>query len=313
MTESAAQAPSTEVPIWPALIVPVLQALSGGQTLHRKELFHQAADQAGLSAGAREETLNSGGLRYEQRMGWVLSHLTRAGWIDRPVKGYYCITDTGRQWLLDNPQGINYSQAHTIFAQYWPKADGQAAPTQAAQETGLSATEELEPVEQIEDAINRIQGEVGASLLKRLHEGHPDFFEDAVVKLLLKMGYGGAEQRGRRIGGTGDGGVDGVIDQDALGLDRVYIQAKRYSPDNAVGREAIQAFVGALHGFSASKGVFITTSRFSQGARDYAGSVGTRTILIDGARLVGLMIKYRVGVQVKQSYDVVELDEDFFE
>ncbi|MFJ4169969.1 restriction endonuclease [Paenarthrobacter sp. NPDC089714] len=313
MTEESTQAPSTEVPIWPALIVPVLQALSDGATLHRKDLFHQAADQAGLSETAREETLNSGGLRYEQRMGWVLSHLTRASWIDRPVKGHYCITDTGRQWLQDNPDGINYSQAHTIFAQYWPKSENPGAPTATAPVDGLSAAEELEPVEQIEDAINRIHEEVGASLLQRLRDGHPDFFEDAVVKLLLKMGYGGAEQRGRRIGGSGDGGVDGVIDQDALGLDRVYIQAKRYSADNAVGREAIQAFVGALHGFSASKGVFITTSRFSQGAKDYAAGVGTRTILIDGARLVSLMIKYRVGVQVKRSYDVVELDEDFFE
>jgi len=313
MSESQVETPTTEVPIWPALIVPVLKALGDGATLHRKDLFRKAADEAGLSETARQETLNSGGLRYEQRMGWVLSHLTRANWIDRPVKGHYCITDVGRQWLQDNPQGINYSQAHTIFAQYWPKSENQAAPAKPAPETGLAPTEELEPVEQIEDGINRIQEEVGASLLRRLREGHPDFFEDAVVKLLLKMGYGGAEQRGRRIGGSGDGGVDGVIDQDALGLDRVYIQAKRYGQDNTVGREAIQAFVGALHGFSASKGVFITTSRFSQGAKDYAASVGTRTILIDGTRLVSLMIKYRVGVQVKRSYDVVELDEDFFE
>lgn len=306
------EATATEVPIWPALIVPVLRALEDGRTLHRKDLFHQAADKAGLSESARVETLNSGGLRYEQRMGWVLSHLTRANWIDRPSKGHYCITDSGRHWLHANPEGINYSQAHELFAQYWPKSQKQV-PTPESSTTSLPAVEELEPVEQIEDGINRIHDEVGAALIQRLREGHPDFFEEAVVKLLLKMGYGGAEQRGRRIGGSGDGGVDGVIDQDALGLDRIYVQAKRYADGNTVGRETIQAFVGALHGVGASRGVFITTGTFTSGARQYAENVPSRIILIDSARLVSLMIKYRVGVQVKQSYDVVELDEDFFE
>jgi restriction system protein len=245
-------------------------------------------------------------------MGWVLSHLTRANWIDRPAKGHYCVTDAGRKWLHENPNGISYSQAHAIFAQFWPKTEP-AVPADQPAAGGLAPVEELEPVEQIEDGINRIHDEVGAALLQRLREGHPDFFEDAVVKLLLKMGYGGAEQRGRRIGGSGDGGVDGVIDQDALGLDRIYVQAKRYADGNNVGRETIQAFVGALHGVGASRGVFITTSTFTSGARQYAENVPSRIILIDAARLVGLMIKYRVGVQVQQSYDVVELDEDFFE
>ncbi|MDQ0771492.1 restriction system protein [Pseudarthrobacter defluvii] len=312
MSEPAPESFVTEVPIWPALIVPVLQALEDGRTLHRKDLFHQAADKAGLSESARLETLNSGGLRYEQRMGWVLSHVIRANWMDRPTKGHYCITDEGRRWLKENPGGINYSQARELFAKHWPKSEKPTDPTQPAAPDQVAA-EELEPVEQIEDGINRIHAEVGVSLLARLREGHPDFFEEAVVKLLLKMGYGGAEQRGRRIGGTGDGGVDGVIDQDALGLDRIYVQAKRYADGNTVGRETIQAFVGALHGVGASRGVFITTSAFTSGARQYAENVPSRIILIDAARLVGLMIKYRVGVQVKQTYDVVELDEDFFE
>ena len=311
MSTTQAESPVTEVPIWPALIVPVLRALEDGRTLHRKDLFHEAANRAGLSESARLETLNSGGLRYEQRMGWVLSHVTRANWIDRPTKGHYCVTDAGRKWLHDNPDGINYSQAHEIFAQYWPKSEKPAASQVLHSEP--VAPEELEPVEQIEDGINRIHDDVGAALIQRLRDGHPDFFEEAVVKLLLKMGYGGAEQRGRRIGGSGDGGVDGVIDQDALGLDRIYVQAKRYADGNNVGRETIQAFVGALHGVGASRGVFITTSTFTSGARQYAENVPSRIILIDSDRLVSLMIKYRVGVQVKQSYDVVELDEDFFE
>lgn len=311
MSATQAESTVTEVPIWPALIVPVLRALEDGRTLHRKDLFHEAANLAGLSESARLETLNSGGLRYEQRMGWVLSHVTRANWIERPTKGHYSVTDAGRRWLRDNPEGINYSQAHEIFAQYWPKSEKPA--TSQVLNSEPVAPEELEPVEQIEDGINRIHDEVGVALIQRLRDGHPDFFEEAVVKLLLKMGYGGAEQRGRRIGGSGDGGVDGVIDQDALGLDRIYVQAKRYADGNNVGRETIQAFVGALHGVGASRGVFITTSTFTSGARQYAENVPSRIILIDAARLVSLMIKYRVGVQVKQTYDVVELDEDFFE
>ena len=312
MSDSLAEERVTEVPIWPALIVPVLRALEDGKTLHRKELFHQAADAAGLTESARQETLNSGGLRYEQRMGWVLSHLTRAKWIDRPSKGHYCITYAGRDWLQKNPDGINCSQARSIFAQFWPKKEPSLTSGQSPVLVPMS-DEEVEPVEQIEDGINRIHDQVGEALLQRLRESHPDFFEQAVVDLLLKMGYGGAEQRGRRIGGSGDGGVDGVIDQDALGLERIYVQAKRYAEGNSVGRETIQAFVGALHGVGASRGVFITTSSFTSGAKQYAEAVPSRIILIDAARLVSFMIKYRVGVQVKQSYDVVELDEDFFE
>jgi restriction system protein len=172
---------------------------------------------------------------------------------------------------------------------------------------------EVDPIEQIEHGVARVRSEVATDLLVRLREGSPTFFEQAVVDVLLAMGYGGSERRGRPIGGSGDGGVDGVIDQDALGLDQIYVQAKRYAEGNHVGREAIQAFIGALHGFSASRGVFITSSSFTRGAADYARSIPTRIILIDGPRLTDLMIKYRVGVQVSRSYDVVEVDEDFFE
>lgn len=154
---------------------------------------------------------------------------------------------------------------------------------------------------------------VVVDLLERLRGSHPDFFEEAVVKVLLAMGYGGAEQRGKRIGGTGDGGVDGVIDQDALGLDQTYIQAKRYAEGKTIGGETIQAFVGAVLQKGASRGVFITTSSFTPAAKAAAASHHVRIALIDGLRLASLMIQYRVGVQTRQTYEVVELDEDFFE
>lgn len=168
-------------------------------------------------------------------------------------------------------------------------------------------------MEQIEGAVAELNAAVAAELLDRLRAADPTFFEDAVVKVLLAMGYGGAEQRGQRIGGSGDGGVDGVIDQDALGLEQIYVQAKRYAEGSNVGRETIQAFIGALAGVGASRGVFITSSNFTANAVSYAQGIPTRIILINGQRLASLMIKYRVGVQTRQTYDVVELDEDFFE
>ena len=298
----------SEVPTWPELLQPVLEVLAQGETLHRKDVFDRAVEAAQLSETAREERLNSGGLRYEQRMGWVLSHLSRAGLVDRPSRGHYSINEAGRAWMVEHPNGMNYSTARTYFDPFWPTKTAAEPETVKPQDV-----DEIDPIEKIDQGIEQLTAKVGEDLLARLRGTHPDFFEEAVVQVLLQMGYGGAEARGRRIGGSGDGGVDGVIDQDPLGLDQIYVQAKRYGEGNSVGREAIQAFVGALHGKGATKGIFITTSTFTSGAKEYASVVPSRPILIDGARLVKLMIKYRVGIQIKQTYDVVAVDEDFFE
>lgn len=302
----------SNVPIWPALVVPTLTVLQSGETLHRKDLFDAAARVAGLDATARAETLTSGGFRFEQRIGWALTHLTKAGWIDRPSRGHYAINEGGRKCLRDYPNGFDYALANKIFAPFWPKK-GKSKDAPDLEPVLQEVVDILDPVEQIENGINRIEEEVGDELLSRLRENHPDFFEQAVVDLLLAMGYGGAEQRGTRIGGTGDEGIDGIIDQDALGLDRIYIQAKRYKAGNNISRETIQAFVGALHGLGATRGVFLTTSAFTPHAITYASNVQSRVILIDGQRLVALMIKYRVGVQVKRTYTTVEVDADFFD
>lgn len=298
------------VPMWPALVVPTLQVLSDGRSRQRREVFDAVAERAGISDAARAETLKSGGARYEQRMGWVLSHLGKARWVDRPERGHYVINDAGRAALSKYSGGFDYALAREVFAPFWPEK-GKPDPAKDAQEH--LSVEVSDPIEAIEDAVARIEATVGEDLLARLRTSHPDFFEQAVVDLLLKMGYGGTAQRGRRIGGSNDEGVDGLINQDALGLDQVYIQAKRYNEGNHVGREPIQAFVGALHGFGASRGVFLTTSSFTAGAIDYARKVQSRIILIDGARLVELMIAYRVGVQEKQKFSAVEVDEDYFE
>jgi restriction system protein len=171
----------------------------------------------------------------------------------------------------------------------------------------------LDPVEQIDAGIARLRAEVAAQLLERLRAASPDFLEQAVLDVLVAMGYGGVEQRARRIGGSGDGGVDGVIDQDPLGLARIYVQAKRYAAENSVGRPQVQGFVGALHGHQANQGVFITTSSFSREAIDYARSVNASVILVDGERFASLMIDRGVGVQAVQTFTIVKLDEDYFE
>lgn len=149
--------------------------------------------------------------------------------------------------------------------------------------------------------------------MARLRASDPSFFEKAVIKLLLAMGYGGAEKRGQQIGGSGDGGVDGVIDQDALGLEKIYVQAKRYAENNSIGGATIREFIGALAIKGVSSGVFITTSNFTESARRTAESPSHNIALIDGERLTSLMVKYKVGIQTKQIYEVVELDEEFFD
>lgn len=298
------------VPIWPELVVPTLQVLADGQSRERREVFDAVAAHAQVSDAARAETLKSGGTRFEQRVGWVLSHLGKARWVDRPERGHYVISDAGRTALMKYPQGFDYALAREVFAPFWPEK----SKVRTAAEPHQRPSDEIsDPIEVIEDAVARIEASVGDDLLDRLRDSHPDFFEQAVVDLLLKMGYGGAAQRGRRIGGSNDEGIDGLIDQDALGLDQVYVQAKRYKAGNNVGRESIQAFVGALHGFGASRGVFLTTSAFTSGAIDYSNKVQSRIILLDGRKLVDLMIAYRVGVQEKQNFSAVEIDEDYFD
>lgn len=304
----------TEMPKWHGFLAPVLRTVEDGAPRSRAEITSAAMDLANLTDAQRAVRVRTGGARAKGRIGWAISHLIAARALARPEPALYTITDTGRQLLRDHPNGLTQRDLRTITAY----REHQQALRDARREGATSmvseeAEEEASPTELIDQAIDQIEAEVGVALLSRVRESTPEFFEQAVVDLLLKMGYGGAEQRGKRIGGSGDGGVDGVIDQDALGLDQIYIQAKRYKEGSNVGRETIQAFVGALHGAGASRGVFITTSNFTEHARSYAETISSRVILIDSVRLVNLMIKYRVGVQVKQTYDVVDLDEDYFE
>ena len=298
-------------PTWEQFNVPILTVLSDGTTRSLRQLRRDVADAVGLTAEQRAETLPSGQLRVDNRIGWAASFLNRVDALDRPSRGQYVITDFGRELLERHPTGITENDLKAVAKEgdeWWLSRS--AANGQEDQPLDTSATD-LDPTEQVEQGVARIREEVASELLSRLVDQDPAFFEGAVVELLLAMGYGGVGGRGVTTDLTNDGGIDGVIDQDVLGLGKVYVQAKRYAPTNAVQRPEVQGFVGALSG-KADGGVFITTSRFSPGAVEWVRTVPARIILIDGRRLAELMIEYGVGVQVERTYRVVEIDEDFF-
>lgn len=298
-------------PVWEQYMVPALRVLTDGQVHRSRDIVEAAADAMGVTQEQRVEMIPSGQARYQNRGNWALSYLARAGAVERPVRGRYRITEVGRALLAQFPGGITELDLHSVPGYVSPRdrvrTSEPTVATEAPEETSQS------PTEQIEDGITRLHAAVAAELLERLHAQPPAFFEQAVLDLLMAMGYGGTQGRATRTQLSNDGGIDGIIDQDALGLSRVYVQAKRYGLDSSVGRPEIQGFVGALHGNQANQGVFITTASFTHGAREFAGSVATRVVLIDGPRLADLMIRYGVGVQTKRTVKIVELDEDFFE
>ena len=313
LVESVEESKSiSTLPQWHVFMKPILQVLSDGNPWSKKDLEQAALDQAGINAAGRAETLPSGQSRALNRIGWATSALSKAQALSKPARAVMQITETGRNLLVQSPTGFGVNELEKIpaYQAYVPqrRISGEiSAPTAV-----ISDTDE-DPTELIEAGVQAFAAEAAVDLIRRLREQHPDFFEQAVVDVLNKMGYGCTEQRGRRLGGSGDGGVDGVIDLDALGLSQIYVQAKRYGDGNTVQRPEIQGFVGALAGRGASQGVFVTTSLFSKGARDYVEQIPTRVVLIDGPRLAELMIRYRVGVQIKRTYEVVEVDEDYFE
>lgn len=294
------------IPKWHEFMAPILRVMEDGGVRDRSQITEEAAADVGITAEERAVTLTTGQPKYANRVGWAISHLTKAGALNRPERGHYVVTDAGKVLLSNHPR-VTVADVDTVTGY----RRGDAAATAAAESTDEVGA--LVPAELIDRGVTQIHAEVAAELLARMHDKSPAFFEQAVLDLLIAMGYGGAEGKATRTQLSSDGGIDGIVDQDALGLSRIYVQAKRYAMDSAVQRPEIPAFVGALHGNQANQGVFITTGRFATGARAYADSVPTRVILIDGERLASLMIRYGVGVQVKQTVNIVEVDEDFFE
>lgn len=303
------------VPTWDQYMAPCLRALEDGQVRRTREIVEQAAAYLGLTEDTKAILIPSGQEQWVNRGNWAPSYLARATAAERTARGRYRITDLGRKLLADHPDGITEKHLRALSGD--PNAPHTfkafAAPSQPSSPVAAEESSKLDPEEQIESGVARIHADVADQLLSRILEQEPVFFEQAVLDLLIGMGYGGAEGAATRTQLSNDGGIDGIVGQDALGLSRIYVQAKRYAPDNVIGRPAIQAFVGALAGNQANQGVFITTSKFSGEAIAFADQVPTRIVLIDGNRLTRLMIRYGVGVQVKRTVQVVEIDEDFFE
>jgi restriction system protein len=301
------------IPDYQALMLPVLRLAAAGVT-RVPDAAAAIADQLGLTEAEREEMLPSGRQRVlHNRIHWAKFHMSKAGLIDSPTRGRFVASAEGKALLATQPVTINAEtlMGYPAYAAFIA-GDGEASPAEASV-AEAAATATATPEEQIDAAHGVLHAALKAELLQRVLAQSPAFFERAIVDLLVAMGYGGShEGAALSLGRSGDGGVDGVIDEDRLGLDRIYVQAKRYAPHVGVGRPDVQGFVGSLVGFGATKGVFVTTSSFSAPAIDFVRHLPQRVVLIDGARLAELMIEHGVGVRVSRTIAVKRLDEDFF-
>lgn len=293
---------------------PVLQLIGQGHERIASTL-PALKKQFQLSDEQMERLLPSGSKTYvHDRAVWAQTYMHKAGLIERIGRGRYVLTERGKKLLEDKPAAIGLEELG-VFPEYRMWRLGQNPDSGAVEVAAALHPEVLEtPEDQMEQAFAQIDAALIDELLQQVLSVSPTRFEQLIVELLLAMGYGdGRSEMGRAIGKSGDGGIDGVVNEDKLGLDAVYIQAKRYAPENTVGRPALQAFIGSMTGESATKGVFVTTSSFSREAHDYVRRVQQRVVLIDGARLARLMIDHGVGVRVDKTYVLRSIDANFFE
>ncbi len=302
------------VPTYDKFIEPVLRFLATrpeGTTA--REAQEAAADRLNLDESQRAEVIASGQLTYKNRAGWAHDRLKRAGLSQSLSRGKWCLTPEGLGWVHAHPQPLTREDVtHLAFdfnrvtLRQQPDAvdlDPQPEPL-SVEELALSS-----PDDRLEQALNELRSAVADELLENLKQVSPARFEVIVLDVLHRLGYGGHRDDLQRVGGSGDGGIDGIISLDKLGLEKVYVQAKRWQ--NTVGRPELQAFYGALAGQKARRGVFITTSGFTSQARDFARAV-EGMVLVDGQRLVNLMIENEVGV-TSRILRVPKLDMDYFE
>jgi restriction system protein len=299
------------IPDFQSLMLPVLQESAAGE-VRIADVVAILGRKLSLSADELSELLPSGKqTTFANRVNWAKSYLGKAGLINITKRAYFEISESGRSVLANPPDTINtkFLMSFSKFKEFRDTVvDGPIA--KQLEETNFK---ELAPDELIRSASNELQESLGAELLSKILASPPDFFERLVVQLLIAMGYGGsAIEAGKALGKSGDGGVDGVIDQDALGLDRIYVQAKRYT-SNKVSSGEIRDFFGSLDRFKANKGLFVTTSTFSPSAKETADLLSKRIVLIDGHLLSKLMIRFDIGCRVEEVIYIKKLDEDFFD
>ena len=281
--------------------------------MHRRENMEFVAKAEKLSPEDLALKTPRGTGIFRSRVHWAQAFLAQAGAVSRPQRGYLEITARGVKLLEENPQGFKTKKFHE-FPDYANAWGGRNNEDEQNNEVVSAPESEITPQERIESAFSEIERALAADIVQRVRNLSPKFLEVVVLELLHAMGYGASESSIEHVGGPGDEGVDGIIHQDTLGLQRIYVQAKRYKAENSIGRPDIQKFVGALAGQGANGGVFITTSSFSADAKDYARkNLNARVVLIDGAEFGLLMVRHGIGVQKRKSFSIVDIDEDYFE
>jgi restriction system protein len=301
------------IPDYQTLMLPLLRIAGDGAVHSKRDAVNELAVQFGLSEQEQKELLPSGkqGV-FDNRVGWARSYLKMALLIEYVQRGQFRITDRGRQVLAENPKRIDNALLSRFpeFVEFKRRARPAAA---EESNSAVMAAETETPDDLMATGYLNSRRQIEQDVLAKVKSCSPEFFERLVVKLLTAMGYGGSlADAGKAIGKSGDGGVDGVIKEDKLGLEQIYIQAKRWD-NTTVGRPEIQKFVGALHGKRARKGIFITSSTFSKDAHEYAIGLETKVILIDGSQLAELMFDHEVGISTESTYVIKRIDNDFFE
>lgn len=296
------------IPKYQELMLPLLKLLEEEKERSNREAIEALAAQFKLTPEERQTLLPSGQQAvFDNRVGWARTYLKKAGLLESPRRGWLRITELGRSVLQQHPDRIDvaFLMQFPTFQEFWNRQT--AEPPKGGPEGEEMAT----PEERLAETYGLLKKNLASELLKQVVICSPSFFEKLVVRLLVAMGYGGSfEDAARAVGGSGDEGIDGIIKEDPLGLDVVYIQAKRW--ERPVSRPEMQKFVGALQGHHARKGVFITTSTFTKEAKDYVARVDNKIVLIDGPRLADLMIEYDVGVTTTTIYKLKRVNQDFF-
>jgi len=302
------------IPDYQSLMLPLLKLVSDKKEYKYRELIENLALEFKLTDDERKELLASGNQPiFDNRVGWAKTYLKKAGLIDSPSRATFVITELGLKVLGKKPERIDakYLRQFSSFLEFIhpDKNEVENEETVISQET-LSRT----PEENLDKAYQQLRKSLASELLNKVIDLSPAFFERLVIDLLVKMGYGGSiKDAGKAIGKSGDEGIDGTIKEDKLGLDIIYVQAKRWKPGNVVGRPEIHKFVGALAGQGAKKGIFITTSNFTKEAVEYTPKNETKIVLIDGERLAQHMIDYNIGCTVQQIYELKRIDSDYFD
>ncbi|MEE0940337.1 MAG: restriction endonuclease [Bifidobacteriaceae bacterium] len=298
------------VPKYHELYGAFIRALQDGEVHAIKEIKEAVIQEKHLTEDDLNEMLPSGRqTTFTNRLGWARTYLRKAGLIDSPARAKYTLTSTGRD-AIPHADEIDdeYLKRYPSFRQFISNTD-EDIPAEVVKEEKEQSPEEL-----LESSFKQVNAALASELMDEVMKMSPQDFEKLVVKLLLKMGYGsGIDNAGVATRPSGDGGIDGIIKEDQLGFSSIYIQAKQWALDNTISRPEIQKFAGALQGEKASKGLFITTSRFTSGAKEYAENLhGSTIVLIDGDQLMKLMIKFNLGVSVQHTYEVKKIDTDFF-